>query len=184
MPREDAQATPAVGAQSVGVAELLGLAVYVISRRRCYLDYPIGSLVAWLLPPAQLGQLCIFRDRHSQVVGYMTWAFLTPETERTWLSESGGVWHISEWQEGVRLWIVDLVVSGGMLRECIRQAANVLGAYEEARYCRSARHKIPPPCMVIRRCASGRVTFARERRADERESAERSRSRLVGHTAK
>ena len=120
------------------IAEKLGYALQVICRRGCYASYPIASLNAWLLPPARVGQLKIFKDYSGNLIGYMTWALLSEEVERRWLREDSTLWHISEWNEGTRLWIVDFVSLHGRTRACLEQAMETLNQYPEARYLRRA----------------------------------------------
>jgi hemolysin-activating ACP:hemolysin acyltransferase len=109
----------------MSVAERLGWAVYVICRRGCYIDYPLGSLSAWLLPAAQLEQLHVFVDDDKKLLGYMTWAWFGEETEHRWVGGSLEMLHISEWNEGNRLWIIDFVTMPGYTELCMRMAPYV-----------------------------------------------------------
>lgn len=64
----------------------------------------------------------------------MTWAFLADDVEVRWRSQTTGMWHLSEWNEGDTLWIVDFVALPGSLRACIDQAVLRLGRHGRARY--------------------------------------------------
>jgi cytolysin-activating lysine-acyltransferase len=69
-----------------------------------------------------LDQIFFFRDSIGPNNGYMTWAYLTEETERRLINDPNALLHLSEWNEGDRLWIMDLVVIDGETRRHIRQA--------------------------------------------------------------
>lgn len=107
------------------VAERLGCALTIICRRGCYLDYPIASLHVWLLPPAQLSQMSVFLGDDQRLLGYMTWAWFDQETERRWKAGEVNVLHISEWNEGDRLWIIDFVTLPGCTETCVKLAPRV-----------------------------------------------------------
>lgn len=107
----------------MSVAERLGLAMQVVFQRGCYLDYPLASVKAWLYPAAQLQQLHIFVGGDQRLLGYMTWAWFTRETEQRWMQGSIDVLHISEWNEGERLWILDFVAMPGHGKLCARLAS-------------------------------------------------------------
>jgi hemolysin-activating ACP:hemolysin acyltransferase len=62
-------------------AERLSLALQVILRRGCYLDYPIAPIKAWLYSAAQVQQLHIFAGKDKRMLGNMTWAWFSEKTE-------------------------------------------------------------------------------------------------------
>jgi cytolysin-activating lysine-acyltransferase len=109
----------------MSVAERLGLALQVIFRRGCYLDYPLASIRAWLLPPAQLHQLHIFKSDDDKLLGYMTWAWFGQETESRWKQGRVEELHVSEWNEGDHLWILDFVAMPGQGRLCASLAPSL-----------------------------------------------------------
>lgn len=127
-------------------AEKLGWALHVLWRRRRYNDYPVASLYAWLIPAARARQLEIFVDPDHGVIGYMTWALLSESVETKWIQGSSEVWHVSEWNEGTRLWIIDFVPLKGHERRCLYHVVKKLILCGEARY--------------IRRSANGRRHIA------------------------
>lgn len=63
-----------------------------------------------LFPPLRLQQVKVFyhQTRHHPV-GYITWAFLAPDVERRLLDDPAAELHVSEWNEGNRVWIMDFV---------------------------------------------------------------------------
>lgn len=148
------------------IPDQLGLAVHLMIRRGCYLLNPIASIAAWILPPARLRQLHFFRDPHHNAVGYMTWAFLADDVEVRWRSQTSGKWHLSEWNEGETLWIVDFVALPGTLRACIDQAVRRLGRHGRA-------------CYLHRREASQRHTMVKLAAVPAVTAVDRSHLRIV-----
>ncbi len=132
----------------MSMAERLGLAMQVIFRRGCYLDYPLASIKAWLFPAAQLQQLHIFLGEDQRVLGYMTWAWFSEETEDRWKRGAIDMLHISEWNEGDRLWILDFVAMPGHGRLCFWLASAVFPEGTVAHVL--PRHCGPIPDSIIR----------------------------------
>jgi cytolysin-activating lysine-acyltransferase len=129
------------------VAENLGLALQVIFRRGCYLDYPLASIKAWLLPAAQLQQLHIFVGEDQRLLGYMTWAWFSEETEDRWKRGAIEMLHISEWNEGDRLWILDFVAMPGNGRLCAWLAPSL---FPPGTIGHSLRRRSTVPSTIVR----------------------------------
>ena len=138
-------------------AAALGWAVYVMCRTGAYADFPIASVGAWLLPAARLRQLHIFTGPEGQVLGYITWALLSAEVEARWMNQTSGSWHLSEWNEGDRLWIVDFVIVPGYIWECLRQASSVLSSFSTARYLRTRPADKKRVLLSIQRLSGSRL---------------------------
>jgi cytolysin-activating lysine-acyltransferase len=87
------------------------------------MDFPIASLKMRLFPPAKLSQLHLFVDEGDRkLLGYMTWAWFSEETEQRWIAGSMDTIHISEWNEGERLWILDFATLPGYTELCVKRA--------------------------------------------------------------
>src|ERR1700749_1313924 len=86
-----------------------------------YQRYPLACLTAWIKPPILLNQCHLFYDLSGGLVGYATWAYLTENVERRWLHGPHVMLHISEWNEGDRLWILDFVVLNGDVRRFVNE---------------------------------------------------------------
>ena len=56
----------------------------------------------------RLGHLMLHRDGNGQVVGFLIWAFLAPETEMRIRATGVVCLHPSEWDEGERPWILGI----------------------------------------------------------------------------
>lgn len=90
------------------------------------MDFPIASLKMWVLPPVQLSQFHLFVDEvDGKLLGYMTWAWFSEETEQRWKAGTMDVIHVSEWNEGSRLWIIDFVTLPGYTEVCVKRASSV-----------------------------------------------------------
>lgn len=114
-----------------------------MSRSPSYCQYPIACVAEWARPPVLLGQYTLCRDTSGQPVGYMTWAFLAVDTELRLLGDPGVLFHISEWNEGDRLWIMDLAILNRDVRGFISHARGLFRGAKEA--------------FSLRRCDDGSV---------------------------
>ena len=111
------------GVHGLTLGDRLGCALSIICARGCYMDFPIASLKMWLFPPAKLSQLHLFIDEgDKKLLGYMTWAWFSDETEQRWIAGTMDTIHISEWNEGKRLWIIDFVTLPGYTELCVKRA--------------------------------------------------------------
>lgn len=120
------QAGPSQNGARLTLGDRLGWALAVICARGCYMDFPIASLKMWLFTPAKLSQLHLFFDETDrQLQGYMTWAWFSDKTEQRWKAGTMDAIHISEWNEGKRLWIIDFVTLPGYTEICVRRASSV-----------------------------------------------------------
>jgi len=79
-----------------------------------------------------LRQFHIFKDAGGSIVGYMTWAFLAEDAARRLTDDPAVLLHLSEWNEGDRLWIMDFVVLNQDVRRFARLAKQVLRDCSEA----------------------------------------------------
>ena len=100
---------------------MLGTAVSLMGSSARYADFPVKHVAAWLIPAITTRQIHIFCDRRGRPVGYLTWAFLSETAERRWLANPDGIFHVSEWNEGTRLWLIDLVALPGYGPSVMRQ---------------------------------------------------------------
>ena len=69
--------------------------------------HQIASLAVWLEPALLLEQLAIVHDERGVPLGYVAWALVTPEVLIRLVSSPLTLLHISEWNEGECLWIMD-----------------------------------------------------------------------------
>ncbi|KAF1720161.1 toxin-activating lysine-acyltransferase [Pseudoxanthomonas wuyuanensis] len=100
----------------------LGRVAEAMCRSNKYCQYPLACIAIWIKPAVLLRQIHFFIDESGACLGYMTWAFLAEDAERKLLTDDDVILHVSEWNEGDRLWILDLVLSPGVLRRALREA--------------------------------------------------------------
>jgi cytolysin-activating lysine-acyltransferase len=105
-------------------------------RSSLYCEYPVACLAAWIEPAIHHGQIAFLYDRGKKPQGYLTWAFLAEDTEKRVVTDSEVLFHLSEWNEGDHLWIMDLVVLDGSIREIVRQVNDLFRSYKSIRYLR------------------------------------------------
>lgn len=59
-----------------------------------------------MLPALDNGQFALFAEQGS-ILGYFSWAMLSPETEAQYLQSDSVLHTPANWQSGSRIWIVD-----------------------------------------------------------------------------
>lgn len=111
----------------------LGIAADVMAKSNQYCQYPIACLSLWIEPAIRHEQIHFFRDESGDVLGYITWAWLSENTERRLLCDPNVLLHISEWNEGKRLWILDFLAHGGDVNRWVREARTLFGEVAEAK---------------------------------------------------
>jgi hemolysin-activating ACP:hemolysin acyltransferase len=121
-----------------GFYEAMGLAASLMSKRSEYCEYPIACIPVWIEPAIRLQQIHFFYDLGKVPIGYMTWALLAVDTEDRLLHDPNVLFHFSEWNEGDRLWIMDLVLIGGDLRQVVREAFSLFPKFVVAKSVRRA----------------------------------------------
>jgi cytolysin-activating lysine-acyltransferase len=111
----------------------MGMVAATMTKCSEYCQYPIACLAVWIDPAVLLDQIHFFRDRGDKVIGYMTWALLAEDTEQRLLHDPEVIFHLSEWNEGDRLWIMDFVLVGGRVKTVLKEARRLFPSFEQAR---------------------------------------------------
>ena len=111
-----------MGRENVDFLEAIGRLTTVLGQSPQYCQYPIVVIGLWLEPAVRHKQIRFFLNESGSTVGYMTWAWLTQETESRFIHDPNIILHLSEWNEGDRLWILDFVVNNGDFRARLREA--------------------------------------------------------------
>jgi len=111
--------------QGSGFHELLGRVADLMTRSDNYCQYPIACLAIWIKPAILLKQIHLFQDVSGKDIGYMTWARLAPDTEARLLDDPDVLFHVTEWNEGEHLWIMDFVCVNRDARRQILRAADL-----------------------------------------------------------
>lgn len=107
----------------------LGMVANIMGLSPLYCQYPVASITLWIEPAIRHGHIHFFRDEAGIPIGYVTWALLNKDTEHRLIHDPDVLLHISEWNEGSSLWIMDFVLLGGGLRIRLRETAALFGEY-------------------------------------------------------
>lgn len=91
-------------------------------------DWPDGALEYMTGPALRLGQALVSRGSDGRINGYMSWAFVGDDVASAYASGKRRLLHPSEWNEGLKLWIVDLFWSSNVMPQAIRQTIRALAA--------------------------------------------------------
>lgn len=75
-------------------------------------EVDVASIAKWWIDiPVRLRQLYVCQNREARCVGLLSWAYLSEERHLRMTRHRPNVLHASEWNEGVRLWIMQLVTT-------------------------------------------------------------------------
>jgi hemolysin-activating ACP:hemolysin acyltransferase len=111
----------------------LGLVAEAMCKSDSYCQYPIACITLWIEPAILHDQIHFFFDSSGNLTGYITWAFLSPDVEHRLIHDPLVLLHISEWNEGNCLWIMDMVVLSGDTRCIVNQAFSLFPMRREAK---------------------------------------------------
>ena|SRR5579859_4895040 len=128
----------------------LGAVSSVMMRSPIYCQYPVACLAEWIRPAILLGQYQLFHDHGENLVGYMTWALLSKEVEERLIHDPALLLHISEWNEGERLWVMDFVVLNQDVRRFVRVARERLKEYRQAKSLRRCEDGVVRKTVIWR----------------------------------
>lgn len=99
-------------------AATLGHVLYLLnSTERSAIS--LRSIYAWLRVPIRLDQIILLFGENKTPEGYVTWAWVTPETATRLAGGDGRAPFPEEWNDGTLLWIVDIVAPFGQLSPLI-----------------------------------------------------------------
>jgi cytolysin-activating lysine-acyltransferase len=131
-----AQVGATVNGSPVNLAEYyyrFGLVASAMTKSSKYCGYPIACLGVWIEPAIRLDQIHFFYDLSGNPIGYMTWALLAEDTEQRLLNDPDILFHLSEWNEGARLWIMDLVLLDGNIGGALNEAFALFPSFRGAK---------------------------------------------------
>lgn len=123
-------------AEYIAYATQLGYACHLASRTRKYSRAPVAVFPFWIEPAIWLSQIRFLFDHRGQPVSYYTFAFLEASVERRLIEDPRVILHISEWKEGDRVWVLDLVALPGYLRNTLNHVVTTLPSSEPIKYLR------------------------------------------------
>lgn len=120
---------------------------------------PLHLVCRNLWSAISLGQIDFIFDSKGIPVGFATWAFVTDECASLLIGNADYQPHLSEWNEGCNLWIVDFVTPYGNAAALARKLrSGVLGAADHVRGVRrynskSTRRSIGLSVLPSNNCA-------------------------------
>lgn len=71
--------------------------------------FSIASAYLWLWPAIRLGQIAWTSSVSGAWTGFATWAYLSDDADKVFASDDPPYLHVSDWNEGAHLWIMDFV---------------------------------------------------------------------------
>ena len=96
--------------------------------------FRLAAISSQVWPAIRLGQIDILFTNRGVAIGYAIWAFLSDEVSLQVSTDANRILHLSEWNEGANLWIMDFVATRGSSRQLAAQLAEEsLITYRSAR---------------------------------------------------
>lgn len=121
----------------------IGYAMHLLSRSARGRQRPAAYVDTTLIPAIEHGQVAFLFDEDGSPAAFVVWARLAPDVEKRLMSASRIDLHLSEWNEGSSLWVLDLVAPLGHLKYVLQHLRDVLFAHEpQVRYMRQARRLV------------------------------------------
>ena len=116
---------PGVTGEEFSEAEMLGSAVWLWLHSTSHRIAPLHTLSALLLPALKYRQFVLISERNKPVA-YLSWANLSEDAERRYLSNPPVCMPEADWVSGKRMWILDWVAPFGHTRVMSRLLATRL----------------------------------------------------------
>lgn len=90
--------------------------------------FSIASAVIWIMPAIRHRQIVFLFDNRGKPVAYATWAFVSDAVLEALRADRVAALEPTEWNEGLNLWIVDIVAMPGCIRPLMRRLRQAVGA--------------------------------------------------------
>jgi hemolysin-activating ACP:hemolysin acyltransferase len=101
-------------------AQTLGFVTRLISISNAAATRRFDYIARVAEPAIAANQLKVYFNRRGEPVGFLVWAWLSPETEKSMIESAGIDLHPSEWREGNSLWLLDIVSPFNNTRKILR----------------------------------------------------------------
>lgn len=88
--------------------------------------YTFNYLQHLIIPAIRHQQIQFYFDSDNKPVAYVIWGFLSERTEQGLLQSQVPKLHVSDWNDGESLWILDLVAPLGHVAEVLGHMRDVL----------------------------------------------------------
>ena len=115
----------------------LGLVCQFAANLTTHAQTPLGDLVRLWQGARGVDQLKVYLNGYNECVGYVAWAFLSPDVESLFIE--GNFRPLAEWEfnDGTSPWILDMAVAPGSLGYVLADLRDVVfGEYRELTYFR------------------------------------------------
>jgi len=122
--------------EHIHFASHIGFAALLFSFSEHHRRYTCDDLQKYIVIPYRLRQCKIYFNDHGDAVGLVTWAWLSDYSLEKIISESFYDLHISEWNEGRNLYIMDLIAPFGDFEHIVN---DLFHQFRAAEYCYSVR---------------------------------------------
>lgn len=93
-------------------AEILGASVWLWMHSPLHRDAPLHALPTLLLPIIKRRQYVVV-SQHDQPIFFLSWAWLSLDAERRYLTRPAIYMHDSDWDSGDRMWFCDWIAPFG-----------------------------------------------------------------------
>lgn len=101
--------------------QLIGAICQLAAQSKVHAAIPLKTVIERVRMPIELRQAKVFYNDFGQCMGYATWAYLCPEVEQRLLRGGKPDLHDFEWNEGSSLWVMDLLVPDGALKQVLTE---------------------------------------------------------------
>ncbi len=116
----------------------LGRMINLMRESALHQQWPIGEIDHYILPPLKLGQVQFFYRPQKRLVGFVTWAMISPDLAAGMTQRSPELLP-DQWQSGDRSWIIDMVAPFGDVRSICCLLAKTIFADQEVMSLRRAK---------------------------------------------
>jgi hemolysin-activating ACP:hemolysin acyltransferase len=121
----------------------IGYAMHLLSHSVRGRQRSAAYVTSLLLPAIDHRQVAFLFDEDGSPAAFVIWARLALDVEKRLMAASGLDLHLSEWNEGSSLWLLDLVAPFGNLKYVLQYLRDTLFVKEsKVRYMRQARRSV------------------------------------------
>lgn len=104
--------------RSIRNSQVFGEVAWLFTQSELHRDWPISSLLRWVIPAISLQQYRIYHQDGAPK-GYISWAKLSPDVEREYALCPESL-QPKDWNSGDRYWLVDFISPLGHTKEIIK----------------------------------------------------------------
>ena len=102
---------------------LLGEVTSLLMSSDLHKQYKFSDLVYFFLTPIHLNQFRIYKNTQGKPVGLVTWAFLSDEIEKKYMSMKYNL-AAKDWNSGKNLWFIDFLAPYGDMKMVAKDLRN------------------------------------------------------------